>query len=246
MGFELKAYGPLKEHLDVQIKKLVKHHCGDDAVVADLEPIRRSHVYFLQAAVKKIDGLEFPNLDNDAKKDAERSRILGGLMLIFVELVNQSYSYLSPDNSCFRDCLKDALGLSDQNLLDSNSHCLMVSAAMKFIADDIFNMGLTTEPLREKHSFSDIPKLRLQAIWSAGVTSKAEAENGIFKDAETALKKIIQKQEDEAAAVRKAEAAARKKETKGWSLFGGSKKDLPEVKVIDKEAMANLGSTSTP
>lgn len=184
MGFTMTPYQEMKEQFDEQVIALRGKHSAPS--VDKLPQPRRYQVQTIQAAIQQ--------LDVSTLTGAERARALSGLMLIFENEIRYSYNSLTPEwmKKClFGPALKEVIGISEKNILDSNSAANITSEALKLIAKMVFENGDTTKPLLEKHPFSAIEGFNLSDIWNRGVTMQADYRKQVMEEAVAGLQKTI-------------------------------------------------------
>lgn len=233
MGFKIKAYDKLTIALDKQVDALRGKH---NAPSQDkLSQPRKHQVEVLAAAVAQ---LEVSTLSIE-----ERAKVLSGMMLIFRKTIKDTYIIRSPENSIFYGALGDMIGISKDNVLDSNTASLMLGEAMKFVASHVFRDGNTTKPLREVHLFSKIDQFDFQAFWDKGVDMQAAYRKQVCAESKVAMEYEVEARKE---AALKEEAERRGPQTSYLGSFVGmlfsTKPAKPEEKIEDMEVNFTIGS----
>lgn len=230
MGFTLREYSEQKLEFDKQVIALRgKHSVPSEDKLS--EP-RKHQVKFLRKCLSLLDAPVNDSLLEEAEKirvqrerEKEKARTFSGLMLIVRDEIDKKSHYLkSWDNGLFKAGLGEAVGISEENVLDPNSAANMISSAMKFIVSNCFEKGDTTKALLEDHPFAQIDSFDLKDFWNRGTNMQnAYRQDVMAESAAKREKTIAEKQEVSSGGF-----------FSGW--LGGGKKEEKQVDVDFKVA----------
>lgn len=224
MGFTVKSYDVLKDEFENGVKELMGYHRVDKEEKLPAE--RQKEIQFLRASLNKLD--ESPG-KNSAKT-------FTGLAYLFKEIIADTYTYRSPDNSKFHGILTRIIGVTEENKLEGEDIFSLSAAAMKFVSDQIFTAEHSKKVMLEDTIYSEIDgygvstdkKLEsLDVLWQKGNAILTAAKNSVFDHCAGELKKAVKERNKEAS------------KTGGHSSFwglGGSKPTASNPPVVEENA----------